>query len=233
MADQWVVLGGWGVAPDVLRPLFGEKSTYVDINRLLPLVVRDNRLHPDWREQCAKQIVNGTGRGMNLAGWSTGAIIALGCCEIIHPASLVLISATRSFCRSSVQRYGMSVRILDAMRLKLAADAAGVVNDFRSRCGFTKENSGDTGEIPWSGEELDAGLAALAELTIDTAAPALTPPLFIHGRNDTIIPIAAGEAACAAAGGTFIAVDAPHACFVNHEQQLRKSIEHYLEGTAP
>jgi hypothetical protein len=161
-----------------------------------------------------------------LAGWSTGAIIALGCCARLQPHALVLISATQSFCRTPEFRNGMHPAALTAMRNKLSTDTPEVLRDFRKRCGLPDAAAVNT---RWSPAELAAGLQALAAIVISPAGKSVPPPLFVHGCNDTIIPFAAGEQAHHFLGGRLLALDAPHACFVNNEKTIRSAIDHYLK----
>ena len=118
MPERRTVLGGWGLEPHVLQPLFGDAPEYLDVNRLLPGLIDAGRLKDGWREACAAAIAPQLARPRLLAGWSTGAIVALGCAPLLRPEALVLISPTASFCRTPQFRHGMRPAALRAMREK-------------------------------------------------------------------------------------------------------------------
>jgi pimeloyl-ACP methyl ester carboxylesterase len=236
MHDRWIVLGGWGVEPEVLRPVFGNGSVYIDINRIMPDIVNGGKLFPDWRERCAAFIEPHLRQPLFLSGWSTGAIIALGAAGLLSIDALVLMSATPSFCRTRAIshtrafRHGMRPIVLRSMREKLSIDPSAVLHEFREACGLTE----DTQTVfPWTTDELMSGLHALEQMTLFDLAPLRCKPLFIHGKNDTIIPHAAGESLHRKLGGTLLSLNAPHAqhaCFINNESTIRSSIDNYLKG---
>ncbi len=230
MPDRWIVLGGWGVEPEELRPIFGDHAHYIDTNRLMPEIVDARLLRSDWRERCVAAIAPLLHAPRLLAGWSTGAMIALGCTALCEVDALVLISATPSFCRFPDFRHGMRPIVLRSMREKLSIDPSSVLCDFRKQCGIVDEASI---AFPWTTDELLCGLHALEQITLFGLAPLRCKPLFIHGKNDTIIPHAAGESLHRKLGGTFFSLDAqraPHACFINNEAAIRSAIDNYLKG---
>jgi len=229
MADRWVVLGGWGIAPEILEPVFGASSVYVDVNPLMDEIIDNKRLHPDWRQRSTSllQPILQQSSPSLLAGWSTGALIALGCAPLLSVNALVCISATPSFCRTPEFTFGRHPRILRTMRKKLAADKQSVLDEFKQRCGIPDTLSYKT---PWSAETCSNGLHALEQITLFDLPSLSCKPFLIHGTRDTIIALEGSDFLHRTLGGTFLPLDAPHACFLNNTNIIRSAIDTYLEG---
>jgi pimeloyl-ACP methyl ester carboxylesterase len=212
MAKRFLVFGGWGVGPDILRPLFGETSKYVDVNKLMPALFDGEILLPDWaaalRHAFAKEIAEADG----LAGWSTGALIACGLALLTNPQRLVLISATPSFCRRDKFGFGWKPAVLRAMRERLATVGNSVVSDFVRAAGLPVDYASSS---TYDALTLATGLHFLEQASL---LPVLTkvrfPVVAIHGREDGIVPFRAGEALSEALGGDFRLVEGGHGFFV-------------------
>jgi pimeloyl-ACP methyl ester carboxylesterase len=58
----------------------------------------------------------------------------------------------------------------------------------------------------------------------------ILPTLLFHGKNDRIISIAAAEFFGACSGGTFIALDGGHACFIDNTDTIKSAITNFLGG---
>jgi pimeloyl-ACP methyl ester carboxylesterase len=228
MDERWTVLGGWGVDPGVLQPVFGGDAVYLDVNELTASLVTGRRWPVDWQQRCVAAITPRIRQPRLLAGWSTGAMIALGCASLLHVDALVLISATASFCRTPVHSIGIHPRIIATMRRKLLSDRNTVLHDFRIQCGLP--DAASAAAAPWSTETLVNGLHALEAINLVDVPPPSCTPLLIHGTQDMVIPFAAGELLHQSIGGTLCTLHAPHACFVNNESAIISSINDYLEG---
>jgi pimeloyl-ACP methyl ester carboxylesterase len=227
MNNSWTVLGGWGVPPEELRPIFGDNSIYIDVNMLAEVICTAGHLATDWKERIAAAVLPHLENSPLLAGWSTGAILALGCAPLLNLDGLVLISCTPSFCRNATFRFGVHPRILRGMRDKLATNPATVLRDFRRQCGFPVNRSFNA---PWTPDALQAGLHLLEQIVLDPAAfPLSCEPLFMHGTRDTIIPFDAGSYLHHSSGGVFVPFDAPHACFIGNETEITSQLETYLQ----
>ena len=227
MHEHWTVIGGWGTAPEVLRPVFGGNATYIDVNNHTSALLSGGELAPDWRERFSRDIQSYRSDTGYLACWSTGAILALCCASLFKCNALVLISATPSFCRNGTYRFGIHHRTVRSMQEKLLADRETVLRDFYRRCGIP-ETSGISGR--WTSEQLSDGLDLLMQVSLDRHETASCPPLFVHGTRDAIIPFAAGQYLQEQSDCTMLALDAPHACFINNEETIKSAILHYLEG---
>ncbi len=227
MNNSWTVLGGWGVSPEVLRPIFGDNSTYIDVNELAIDICGAGHLEADWKERVTAAVAPFLEHSPLLAGWSTGAILALGCASQFNLDGLVLISGTASFCRNATYRFGAHPRILRSMRDKIAIDPATVLSDFHRQCGFPVNRHLN---VPWTPDTLQAGLHLLEQLVLDPALFPLTcKPLFVHGTRDTIVPFDAGSSLHHSLGGVFVPFDAPHACFIGNETEMTLQLETYLQ----
>ncbi|MCX7726907.1 MAG: hypothetical protein N2053_08665 [Chitinispirillaceae bacterium] len=223
---KWCVLGGWAIEPDVLKPIFGDISTYIDINPIMNKIITKGRVCNNWRDICTKEILSFTNSTEFIVGWSTGAIIAMGCILQLRPRALVLLSATPSFCRNSIFKHGIKPIVLQKMREKLIETPEEVISDFIKKCGFKEKEKLN---IQWTKEELLCGLYFLEQITI-LEEQLCCNPLFIHGTNDEIVPFSAGEFLHKKYGGSFLTLNAPHACFLNNEREITETLEKYLKG---
>lgn len=223
---KWCVLGGWGIEPEVLKPLFGENSNFFDVNQVMCEIVKKGQLCKNWEDVFCKKILSTTDSADYIAGWSTGAIIAMACAKRLKPIRLILISPTLSFCRNTIFKYGIKPVLLQKMREKIFLEPIEVISEFRKKCGFdAKEKQ----KIRWSKEELICGLYFLEQVIIEPKELHCLP-LIIHGTRDEIIPSIAGESLYKKYGGFFLKLDAPHACFLNNEEKIKETVENYVKG---
>jgi hypothetical protein len=136
VVDRWIVFGGWATPAAALAPLFGEGAQYLDLNGIVPDLVSNETLRPDWQSVVSERVVRlADHRSFGIAGWSTGAMIAFAAAKNLHPQAAVFLAATPSFCRRPGFPYGQKPSVLRAMREKLAVDPGSVLTDFYSRCG--------------------------------------------------------------------------------------------------
>jgi pimeloyl-ACP methyl ester carboxylesterase len=217
----WVVLGGWAVAPEILRPVFGgEGVVYVDVNELTPLLVGpDEVLRPDWRARAAEFILARGAKvgGFSLAGWSTGAMVAASVAGLLGPRGVALFSSADGFCGG---KGGWSPRVIRRMKKRLAEDPAPVRADFEGRCRDPGDGPIDKTclEKAYPVESLGAGLDFLEHYRRDPAADrAACPVIAFHGRDDKIVPSGAGRASAESAGARFAEFDGGHLFFTNAE----------------
>jgi surfactin synthase thioesterase subunit len=225
MVDRWIVFGGWGVAPDILQPLFGKNSVLIDSTGIAPLLVHDEILAPDWTDILAEQIKHQLpGTPFCIAGWSMGAIMAWALAKIVCPAGVVCISATPSFCRRPGFSHGQHPSMLRTMRKKIAEQPAAVLEDFGEECGLTGNNQSIyQAGLPVS--SLIAGLQFLEQASLFPLEKPYFSTLFLHGNRDSIIPYGAGRYFSEQTGGAFEEFDGPHVFFTDHYDVLRKCIE--------
>jgi len=202
----WTVIGGWALSPEVLHPVFGtEGITYVDLNGLAPRLVGENgTLRADWRSRAREAVAGLLGEGSpgNLAGWSTGAMVAVSIAADLGVRRLVLLSAAGAL--------RWPARVLRGMRQRLAADRAGVVRDFLRRCGGTGE------ERPSSVPDgaLAAGLIFLEHYCWGEGKLPLEGRVTVfHGRDDRVVPPGAGRDFARRIGAEFVEHPGGHLFF--------------------
>jgi hypothetical protein len=227
MADRWLVFGGWALGPDLLRPVFGDDSVYVDVNELMPAMVEKGTLHADWIDIAQTKVKHALAGGVHgLAGWSTGAIIACGLSLMIEVERLVLFSGTPSFCRRQGFRFGQRPQVLDAMRRELFEKDNSVIRDFAVRCGFSQNYPLTISHEP---QALISGLHFLeqVDLTSGTKSKSTKAHVF-HGDRDLIIPQAAGKLCAEMIGADFSLYSGGHAFFKGCEAHLAGIIRNKL-----
>ena len=223
MGKPWLVFGGWAVSPDILRPVFGEESIYVDINEIMPLLSDDDRLIDDWVDIVKNNIAGYLTKEIaGIAGWSTGAIMACGLAQHIHVKRLVLLSATPSFCRRDGFRFGQRSSIVQAMIDKMEDKNNSVVNDFLIQCGL-RENKIMT--KVYNEKALVLGLMFLEKVNLIGALKKAEGEVFVvHGRDDKVIPYQAGEALAGMIGADFKICSGSHAFFVEQAGEVKKIV---------
>lgn len=227
MVNRWTVLGGWGVEPEILQPLFSGQAHYLDTPKMVHTIMEHHTLPTSWQEDCAAAIEPHLGPQRLLAGWSTGALVAYGCAHLLNLSALILLSGTPSFCRTSTFRDGTRPSVLASMRRALTVKPYHVVNDFRLRSGLAPVAD----QTVINATILIDGLHFLEQATLlSTPRPACPIALF-HGDHDAIIPVAAGSALQELAGGTLTILNGEHACFINNETTITTTMHNLLEGT--
>jgi pimeloyl-ACP methyl ester carboxylesterase len=223
MADRWLVFGGWAVDPRILEPLFGDSSIYVDVNALMPLFLVDGTLNASWLDVVEQQVrVHASGGVVQLAGWSTGAIIACALAARVAVKRLVLLSATPSFCRRKAFGFGWRPGVLRNMREQLYGTGNAVVTDFLDSAGVP-----ETFRQPARLDErvLAAGLSFLEQVNLVRAfsKPACRATV-LHGREDFIVPSKAGEVIAEMLGTKCQVLEGGHAFFVEQREAVRELI---------
>jgi surfactin synthase thioesterase subunit len=227
MVDRWVVIGGWGVDPRVLKPLFGTDTLLLNSTRIAESLIHDRTLVPDWKDALADLIVPLLpDKPFGIAGWSTGAIMAWTLAKIVPPAAVVCLSATPSFCRRPGFSHGQHPSMLRTMRKKMADRPAEVLESFYRECGLTNtDRPAPETDLPIS--SLIAGLHFLEQASLFPFEKPDTTALFLHGRQDAVIPSAAGRYFSDQTGGIFEEFDGPHAFFDGHPADVRSVITRY------
>jgi pimeloyl-ACP methyl ester carboxylesterase len=225
MPDRIVVLGGWGISPCILKPVFGENAVYVDTNILIANCITQNRLIDNWQYMLRNFLqTHYTIESLSdiaLAGWSTGAIIASGIAQTISPRRLILLSATPSFCRRTGFKFGTKPSVLHAMKAGLRSDAASVMKNFYLQCGLSPTGGADT----YSTDALCDGLTFLEQVNLLPLIKMVCPTMLLHGIDDAVVPVDAGRLFNAQCNGTFFECKGPHAFFMNQADTLRTHID--------
>jgi surfactin synthase thioesterase subunit len=211
MDEKWLVFGGWGIGPELLRPLFGTNAICIDVNPLMPLLLEDEIVRPDWPGVVERTLANDLSRANCIAGWSTGAIIACALALRATPRKLVLLSATPSFCRRENFRSGWKTAVLDAMRQRLQKNKNTVVRDFLVTAGISP-NVFDS--VQYDVNSLAKGLRFLEQANLLPVLKILRcNSLVINGTQDIIVPMHAGKTLADAIGARFAEVKGGHTFF--------------------
>jgi pimeloyl-[acyl-carrier protein] methyl ester esterase len=131
--------------------------------------------------------------GVELVGWSLGALRALELATQVDVAGLVLVAATPQFVRAGAWRDGRPARMVERMRARLAEDPVALVAEFHASL-FAP------GETPVAipAEEdvsvLDEGLRYLERFSVLGRLEEIRCPVrLLHGGRDAIVPLAAAE----------------------------------------
>jgi pimeloyl-[acyl-carrier protein] methyl ester esterase len=141
----------------------------------------------------------------------------------IELASLVLVAATPQFVRAGEWRHGWPARVIERMRSRLD-DPDALLDEFEAGL-FAP------GEAPVQITRerdravLDAGLADLARISVLDRIDRITCPVrLLHGRRDTIVPLAAAEHLAAALPHADLTVwdEAGHAPHLTQADRFRE-----------
>ena len=166
-------------------------------------------------------------QGTTLAGWSLGGQLALAVAARAPDkvGKLVLVASTASFVQRDGWPQAMPPEMLAEFIAAVTADVEAMLPRFVG--GF---NRGDARSKEATRQLLDladprppaatlaAGLAWLRDVDLRPLAPQIkAPTLLIHGTNDPLMPLAAGEALAALIPGARLAAmaECAHAPFIS------------------
>jgi hypothetical protein len=219
MDKSYIVFGGWGFSPDILRPVFGDKSHYVDVNKLMPLLFHEMELLTNWLDIIHNHVSSTwSGNQLHVAGWSTGAIIAAALSSNIEIDSLVLLSATPSFCRVPGFPYGQRPGVLKKMREELEKSDNTVVKQFVLQCGLPEsELPGDTNDST----SLQQGLCFLEAVNLLGMTSLSDNKIIFHGAEDNIIPASAGKYFSSQINAEYHEYSGGHVFFQNNVKKIQ------------
>lgn len=229
MNNHTLVFGGWSLSPSLLEGCFGQDCTYIDSNIVMPeLFDNNNKILSTWPEILQHHLHLSNTHRYHLAGWSTGAIIALALASILQAHSLTLIAPTVSFCRRDGFRHGVHPSVLRSMREQLQLNTRNVLEKFYRSCGFDETFNP---EPIHTVKQLTLGLHFLEQIDLTKTVNTCSNTNIIHGRNDAIIPYAAAEVVAATCSGSIHCFDAGHAVFYGRESEIAHYINnHTFEG---
>jgi len=222
-----ILFGGWGFPPEILEPIFGANARYIDVNKLFPYVVDDERLRGDWKEIMHRAAMpRVTADGPLLAGWSAGGLIALALSPFIKPSRMVLLSPTPSFCRREGFAFGWKPAALQSMRAQLAADGAAAVRQFSDQCDFGES---DVPGIVASIDQMIAGTVFLEHASVLPLEKPACPMLILLGRKDRIVPSGAGQWLVKECGARRLAMEGGHAFFRENSALVKSEIDMFIQ----
>ncbi|MDO5576592.1 MAG: hypothetical protein Q4F84_05890 [Fibrobacter sp.] len=222
MDKNLIVIGGWGIKPEILCVIFGKNAHYLDSNTIMTkLIDKNESLKPDWKDIAQKEWNVLLNKPFMVAGWSTGAIIASAIANQINPDYLVLFSPTLSFCRKENYRFGMRSSVLQSMIKMLQTDKQTVMNNFLKSCGID-----GIFENKYSQMELIAGLQFLEQADLRLQKEFNTNAIAIHGTHDSVIPLSAGKLFSEQLKCPFFEINDSHAffCSQTNAENIKKII---------
>jgi predicted esterase len=187
------------------------------------------KLYSTWPEIVKQHLQLSDSLQYDLAGWSTGAMIALSLSSIVSVHKMTLFSPTLSFCRREGFRHGAHPAVLRTMREQLQQHPSTVLDKFYRSCGF---DGTFKPESTYSIEQLTLGLHFLEQADLTKTVCASSNTIIIHGRNDAVIPYPAAEATAGMCKAKLLAIDAGHAFFHGREPEIANYINnnHITEG---
>ncbi len=216
-----IVFGGWALGPEILKPVFGESASYIDVNHLVSALFNCETLVENWPEKVIS-ILQLTDKVDCLVGWSTGAMFAFALARKMNVDRLILLSATPSFCRNGTFKFGTRPSVLDQMIRNIDSDPVPTLSSFIERCGL------DPQKIDfdrYSSEQLKKGLKFLKQADLHPLAPLPLKPLFLHGREDEIIPWDASVYFSRETGGVHHELAGSHTFFLQHRSEVCRYID--------
>jgi hypothetical protein len=218
MSNNWLVFGGWSLSPDILSPIFGNNSTYIDVNSLFGDIIIKETLKENWNEiifDKIKQVI--PRQDINIAGWSTGAFFAYALTGSVKPQKMALLSASPSFCKRDGFMFGQDRSVIRVMRRQLRRNRISVLENFQQQCGSNNYNAVSD---KYSVDELDQGLQFLEHVFLSPLQKPLCPTLLFHGKEDAIIPWRAGEFFAREIGAAKTILSGGHAFFLDDSNAL-------------
>ncbi len=179
---------------------------------------------------------------VTVIGWSLGAMIALEAAMAGAGRAwrLVLIAGTARFVAVGEGSPGVPERNLRAMMAGLARNREGAIQRFRDDCcrpaalDDALRARVESLSRGWSGEELRAGLEYLMNADLRPGLAEMSAPaLVIHGTEDAVIPLAAGEALARALPRAELSTmpGAGHALPILHPDRVADAVLPFLEMT--
>ncbi|MDF2682133.1 MAG: alpha/beta hydrolase [Brevibacillus sp.] len=228
-------LPGWGMADELWDPI---RSRFPSCRHIIPDFSQVTR--PDeFMAMIEKEIGRISHYSLIVVGWSMGGMLAQRLAARYTVIGLVLISTTGRFIRSREERSkGWPEAYLSRMQRGLAEDRERVMEAFylsiltererlEKKCSFHV-----MGQNEWTQEALMAGLSYLREEDCRPFSPAIfCPTTIIHGKDDTVCPVAAGEelAACIPEATCIQIEDCGHAPLIFHPEIIKLAVQRMVE----
>jgi pimeloyl-ACP methyl ester carboxylesterase len=210
MTENCIFLSGWGFPDTNIYGLSSGNSIIIDSNLLAADIIENGLLNPEWAGIIADKISGYKPNGeWTLAGWSMGAMMALGASEFLCPARIKLFSPALRFVRDKNNPAGWRPAILSSMRKALEKDKYSVMISFFEKCGFTFPYPELCHDVP----ALQSGLHFLEQADIGNINPCKMPVEIYHGADDRIIPVSSGKLVADKIGAIFSEMPGGHAFF--------------------
>jgi pimeloyl-[acyl-carrier protein] methyl ester esterase len=200
MSHSMVFLHGWGQSKQIWHRQMERFPDATFLNLPGHGGVKESN---DWIETIAKQLPESP---TILVGWSLGGIVAMQL-ALQYPdkvAGLVLVSTTPSFCNRQGWEQGCDNELFDAFESGVKSNSPKTMSRFfalmlrgndisRSQYNQLAKEVIDKASPP-STATLEKGLNHLASTDLRKDMQGIAQPaLVVHGQDDVIVPVAAGE----------------------------------------
>lgn len=189
-------LTGWGMPDSSWDAVRTQFPAYQHIAPLYADVADPKQFY----ERVEKEVRSRHAEELIVVGWSMGGLLGLRLASHYPVSALVLIGTTACFTREPEERSkGWNPVILQRMKRQLKTARERVMATFAEQMLTSKERQQsvqlvEQDDHKWSLEALIAGLSYLEEEDCRSFLFSLAcPSLVIHGTDDVVCPLAAGE----------------------------------------
>jgi pimeloyl-[acyl-carrier protein] methyl ester esterase len=236
MNQPLVLLHGWGYTPKVWDGLCAELAEF-DLST--PFLQPPCADMATWADVIAPSLPDDA----ILVGWSLGAMLAMSLAAR-HPAKvkgLFLIGASPCFVMQETWPHALEANTVAAFQADFQRNpgrtqqrflALQVLGDSR-RTTLAPLLESSLAPHTEHADALNTGLKILAEADLQALIPFNSVPLrLLHGRQDTLMPIAAAEALQAKCLGSHLQIidDAGHAPLLSQPAELAIRIKAFANG---
>lgn len=242
-----VLIHGWGLGPQAWSAALPALAMRFDVTSLALPGYGNTQSHPRPSFiETATQFAESIPESAYVCGWSLGALLALQMAALAPQrlSGLILVGGTASFVQRTGWEAAQPPSLLDAFCDAISQDAAGTLQRF-----IALINQGDTQARPIGRmlnrqlqsapiadtDTLLAGLGWLRDVDLrEDLATVVTPALLIHGTNDPLMPLAAGQRLAEhLRNARLVAMPgAAHAPFLNDPETFANLIGEYCHATA-
>lgn len=242
-----VLIHGWGLGPMAWNAALPALEARFNVIALALPGYGNTQFHPiPSFNETATQFAESIPEGACVCGWSLGALLALQMATLVSQrlSGLVLVGGTASFVQRDGWPAAQPPALLDAFCDAVEKDASGTLQRF-----VALFNQGDTQARPIGralNRQLQAtpladsgtlltGLGWLRDVDLrEKTAVIDTPTLLIHGANDPLMPLAAGQWLGGNLRNARLAVmpGAAHAPFLNDPETFANLIGEYCHAAA-
>lgn len=229
-------LPGWGMADAVWNDI---RSEIQHCRHLAPDYSQVTQPEHFWEAVQEAVLPMGT-HTLFVVGWSMGGMLAQRLASVRHVSGLVLISTTDRFARPRTERtHGWTKEHLRKMQRALAVNREQVMTSFAELMASEDERLQEAAltrvvGAEWTPEALHAGLSFLSEEDGGGRLDAIRcPTLVIHGSDDQVCPVSAGERlASGIEQATFLPVaHCGHAPMIFHHETVSAAIKRMVENS--
>jgi pimeloyl-[acyl-carrier protein] methyl ester esterase len=238
-----VLLHGWGMTPAVFDEIAGRLRGVCEVRALpLPGYCGVPAVAPCTVEALARSVAARAPERCVVAGWSLGGQVALQWArrDKDQVEALVLVGSTPSFVTRAGWQWAVEPAVFQGFAEAMATDRAPTLNRFASlqaqgdsamKAAALRLRAALCSEQDASTATLCDGLTVLLDTDLRAALDEIEQPaLVIHGENDRLVPIAAGEhlaralkrARLARIGG------AAHAPFIAQGEAVADAVQAFL-----